>query len=265
MKKILNESIEKGIINLIYSERKIDDEWLGYVEFYKEDFYEAFKQEGLDRHYSPEEIEHFIEKELLKRINCFNEMQFWRGNKKFNEGLCPTSIGQDPNDRIYCFSDGIITKLINSPQTLLMKDPVILSYTNILDKMEDMLKLSSEYKDMIDGRFKFLMNHSTKRMHNRALGSNTFIDTTGSNGYEIVVLSAIPDNTILFIEDSKAPNFNIEANLEGMEFQMDLVRSFNSQDQEDEEDLYFLKMYFLAEINIERFDKIVLYSTILNS
>lgn len=260
-----------------------------YIEFNPRD-YEAhwyavnLNPKLLDRDLPPT-AEEFTMLQTMKRLNEFFENATWRSRLIFDPSnasfATPASKGQATTDSVYFYFDGLITKLLNAAAnssngkiTVLVGSPATLvsgtagggqeNVTAALARTYALVPQALLFKYGNKG-LKFHVSYLTQQTYEKDLQLSTFKnqDTTEKginryNGYDIVPLAGIPDNTIVACISSPDMDSNlwIGCNSDQDETGLQLARlQANSE-------LFFIKGLFKMDTQIGFPDFVVLYTTI---
>lgn len=193
-----------------------------YYEFNPRDFeahwYAEQQSPQLLARQLPQTIEAFMMMQTMLRLNEFFEFAIWRSRIQYAPDgatvVTPASKGADAGDSIYFYFDGLIKKLLDASDTILVSSPATLvsgtaggGEENIGAAMFRTLKLIPKALLFKYGKMgvKFMMSYATKLVYDDFLTTTTTFknnDTTERSidrykGYDVVPLAGMPDNTIV--------------------------------------------------------------------
>lgn len=248
-----------------------------YYEFNPRDyeahfFAEMLKPQLLDRDL-PVTAENFMMMQTMLRLGEFFEKAMWRSRMAYDTdpgapNLDPTTVGAAASDAAYLYFDGLITKALSDPDTILVPTPVPLTggaSGNIVAKFEQAYQLVPEallYKYGAGG-LKYMISYKDQQKYESYLTESTFKnnDTTekGINkykGYDVVPLAGLPENTFFLGRAKPDVDSNIWLGINSTEDnQLQLQRLQNNSE------LFFVKGLFKMDSQIGFNDQIVVYST----
>ena len=239
-----------------------------YTEFNPRDFEEHWLAEQLSPTLLARELpvtaENYMMQMALNRTFEVIESEFWMGSKTYN------AIPGDPDKGQIMFMDGFMKKFVNDSDVKQVANPVALTASNILDKLDALITLvASEKKALISKpsrfqRMKFFVSINTEQIYQAAL--TTGVTFKGLNtmeqgvkpwkGYEVVALAGFPDNTILFCEGLPDTSSNLYVGMNSTEDNnLQLMRLQNNSE------LFFLKGLMKFDVQYGFSDQIFLYTT----
>lgn len=244
-----------------------------YYEFNPRDYESHWYAEQLQPRLLGRELpvtaENFMMMQTMARLNEFFENAIWKSRQEFDAdgaAVDPTTKGQAATDSQYLYFDGLIKKLLDSPNTIEVANPVPLSASNIGDKLKaayDLVPKALLYRYGAQG-LKFHVSYSTQQLYEEFLTTQVYKnnDTTekGINrykGYDVVPLAGMPDNTIVVCISKPDIDSNTWLGLNSVQDnQLQLARlQANSE-------LFFVKGLFKMDTQIGFTDQVVLYTTI---
>ena len=246
-----------------------------YYEFNPRDYEQHFYAEQLMPKLLGRELpvtaENFMMMQTMARLNEFFEKAIWRSRKAYDtdgQALDPTSVGAAAGDAQYLYFDGLITKAISAPDTLLVANPVPLtggSSGNIAAKFDAALQLVPEallYR-FGPGGLKYIISYKDQLKYESYLTESTFKnnDTTerGINRYkgrEVVPVAGMPENTFILGIGKPDIDSNLWLGINSTEDnQLQLERLQNNSE------LFFVKGLFKMDTQIGFDDQLVVYTT----
>jgi hypothetical protein len=260
-----------------------------YIEFNPRDYEAHWMAYQLDPKLLDRELpataEEFTMLQTMKRLNEFFENATWRSRLVFDPSnpatVTPASKGQASTDNAYFYFDGLITKLLNAAAnssngkvTVQVGSPLVLVSGTASGGQENVTAAFSRTYALVPQALlfkygskglKFHVSYLTQQVYEKDLQLSTFKnqDTTEKginryNGYDIVPLAGMPDNTI--VACISAPG--IESNLWiGCNSDQDETGLMLSRLQANSE-LYFIKGLFKMDTQIGFPDFCVLYTNI---
>lgn len=250
-----------------------------YYEFNPRDFEQHWYAEQLspkllDRAL-PQTAEAYMIMLQMKRLNEFFEYAIWHSRIQYDplgDNVDPVSkgdtatVGPITTQDLFYF-DGVMKKLLDSPETIDVPGAVALTVANIRDKFQATYALvpSALLFRYGSGGLRFIVSYNTQKLYEQALREDTYKNqnTTerGVNrwgGYEIVPLAGVPDNTIIAVIAKPDIDSNLWLGMNSTEDnQLQLQRlQANSE-------LFFIKGLFKMDTQVGFPDQVVLYTTLI--
>lgn len=250
-----------------------------YFEFNPRDFeahwYAAQMNTKLLDAQLPPTIENFMMMQTMKRVGEFFENAIWRSRTQYDpEGsnVDPTTKGALATDASYIYFDGLIKKALANASTIQVGSPVALTggaAGNITAKFQAAYALvpPALLFKYGTGGLKYLVSYADQQKYENTLQLNTTFknqDTTEKginkyNGYEVVPLAGIPENTFFVAIAKPDQDSNLWLGLNSVQ-----DNDLQMQKLQPNSELYFLKGLFKADTQIGFADQLVMYSTITN-
>jgi len=238
-----------------------------YTEFNPRDFEAHWLAEQLSPTLLARELpvtaENYMMQIALNRTFEQIETEIWMGSTTYN------ATPGDPGNGQLMFMDGFMKKFVNDSAVKLVDNPVSLSASNILDKMDALITLVASNKKALLGarryeRMKFFVSINTEQLYQTAL--TTGVTFKGLNtmdrgikpwkGYDVVPLAGFPDNTILFCEGLPDTTSNLYLGMNSTEDNnLQLMRLQNNSE------LFFLKGLMKYDVQYGFSDQVFLYTT----
>jgi hypothetical protein len=252
-----------------------------YVEFNPRDFEAHWFATQLENRLIDETLpataENFIMLQMMKRLNEWFEMAFWQSRTEFNPSgpaVNPTTKGVNESGSPFYDSDGtpsmyywngFIKKAIDSTATVKVSSPVALTSGNVRDKLTDALaKLPKALLFKFGaGGTRILMSYQDKAKYDEALRTDTYKNIMSNEpgydkyrGYDIVVLSGLPENTFFVVVARPDNQSNTWIGINSVD-----DNTLNLQRLQNNSELYFIKGLFKTDVTFGFFDQVVLYTT----
>jgi hypothetical protein len=248
-----------------------------YYEFNPRDYEAHFYAEQLEPKLLGRELpvtaENFMMMQTMKRLNEFFENATWRSRIQYDpSGLAvnPSTkgdLGADAAD--YFYFDGLISKAINQPGTVLVPSPVALTggiSGNIVASFNAAYNLVP--KALLyrygKGGIKLMVSYPDQQKYESYLTESTYKnnDTTNKGinqwkGYDVVPLAGLPENTFFFCIAKPDVDSNLWIGLNSTEdnkLEMSRLQA-NSE-------LFFVKGLFKMDTQIGFTDQLVVYTTL---
>lgn len=246
-----------------------------YYEFnprdFEQHFYAANLSDGLLERKLPATVENFMLLQTSNRLNEFFEYAIWRSRKSYDPAglaVLPATKNAAVTDAQYLYFDGLMTKLLNDPTTVLVPSPVVLTAANIRSQFQAAYQLVPRallFKYGAKG-LKIICGYLAQQLYEQALREDTFKNepTTekGINkwsGYDVVPCAGVPDNTFLFViaRPDNASNLWLGLNSSSDEEQLQMAR------KQANSEIFFVKGLFKLDAQTGFPDQIVLYTSII--
>lgn len=243
-----------------------------YMEFNPRDFenqwYAAQLNPTLLDAKLPATAEYFITMQMMKRLNEFFEFSIWRSRKDYDpEGtnLDPTTKGALATDKLYFYFDGILKKLLAASETIKVPNAVALTSSNIVDKFQAAYLLVPQALLYRYGDLKLFVSYTDQQKYEQYMQTQTLYknqDTTEKginryNGYDVVPLPGIPENTFIWAIGTPDTSSNLWMGINSTEdANLQLMRLQNNSE------LFFIKGLFKADVQVGFKEEVVLYTTI---
>jgi hypothetical protein len=215
--------------------------------------------------------------QMMKRLNEWFEMAFWQSRTEFNPvgaAVNPTTKGVNESGSPFYDSDGtpsmyywngFIKKAIDSTATVKVTSPVALTTANVRDKMTEALNRLPKallFKFGAGGT-RILMSYQDKAKYDEALRTDTYKNIMSNEpgydkyrGYDIVVLSGLPENTFFVVVARPDNQSNTWIGINSVD-----DNTLNLQKLQNNAELYFIKGLFKTDVTFGFFDQVVLYTT----
>jgi hypothetical protein len=245
------------------------DDHMFYTEFNPRDFEEHWLAEQLSPTLLARELpltaENYMMQIALNRTFEVIETEFWMGSKTYNATPGDSGKGQ------LMFMDGFMKKMVNDSDVRLIANPVALTSSNILDKLDLLIQSVAINKKALLAspnrykRMKFFMSIETEQIYQTALVQGTTFKGLNTmdagikpwKGYEIVPLAGFPDDTILFCEGLPDTSSNLYVGMNSTEDNnLQLMRLQNNSE------LFFLKGLMKFDVQYGFSDQVFLYTTL---
>lgn len=251
-----------------------------YVEFNPRDFEQHWYATQLEPRLLDETLpataENFIMLQMMKRLNEWFEMAFWQSRVQFNPSgaaVSPSSKGVNETGAPFLntngtpsmfYWDGFIKKALDN-SAVPVTSPVALTSANIREKMTaalDLLPKALLFKFGVEGT-RILMSYRDKAKYDEALRTDTYKNIrsdeagyTQYRGYDIVVLSGLPENTF-FVTTARPDNqSNTWIGINSVDDNtLDMKRLQNNSE------LFYIKGLFKTDVTFGFFDQVVMYTT----
>lgn len=242
-----------------------------YTEFNPRDFEEHWLAEQLSPTLLARELpltaENYMMQIALNRTFEQIETEIWMGSTTYD------AAPGDPGKGQLMFMDGFLKKMVNDNGVVKIANPVALSSTNILEKLDSLInEVATSKKALLSranryDRMKFFVSIETEQIYQTAL--TTGVTFKGLNtmdrgikpwkGYEVVPLAGFPNDTILFCEGLPDTSSNLYVGMNSTEDNnLQLMRLQNNSE------LFFLKGLMKFDVQYGFSDQVFLYTT-LNS
>lgn len=239
-----------------------------YTEFNPRDFEAHWLAEQLSPTLLARELpvtaENYMMQIALNRTFEVIETEIWMGSLTY-----AAEAGSEGNGQLK-FMDGFMKKFVNDSDVVKISNPVALTSSNILDKMDALISAVATNKKALVikasrfQRMKFFVSVNTEQIYQAAL--TTGVTFKGLNtmeagvkpwkGYEVVALAGFPDNTILFCEGLPDTSSNLYVGMNSTEDNnLQLMRLQNNSE------LFFLKGLMKYDVQYGFSDQIFLYTT----
>lgn len=223
----------------------------------------------------PATAENYIMLLLLGRSFEQFEIMLWQGSVQYQNNanvpqFDPSTGLPNPYYQIQ-FVDGYLKRMVSDSSIYAVASPVTITASNIVSAV--LLPLYQlvvqNNKGLISQdpqrkRMKFLVSYNTAALYEQYLTTQPFKgnDPTERGLYqylnwEIVPLSGIPDNTVVFTESMSTPEGNLWVGMNSVSDEnFQLMRLFNNSE------LFFFKMLMKLDVNYGRSEKVFLYTTL---
>jgi hypothetical protein len=248
-----------------------------YVEFNPRDFEQHWyavqmNPKLLDAELPPT-AENFVMLQVMKRLNEFFENGIWRSRKAYDldgTALDPTTKGAAASDATYMYWDGLIANGLNDANTIQVANPAALTggtSGNIIDKFQLGyaavppallfkygtlgLKLFISYKDQQKYENTMQLLTTFKNQDTTQQGINRY------NGYDVVPLAGLPENTYFWGMGLPDISSNIWMGINSTE-----DNSLMLQRVQNNSELWFIKGLFKTDVQFGFNEEMVMYSTI---
>jgi hypothetical protein len=242
-----------------------------YMEFSPRDFEQQWfayqLPERLMDAQMPATANEFVMLQLMRRANEFFELGIWRSRQAYNPlglNVDPTTKGALASDAAYYYWDGLIAKALANANTIKVPSPVALTSSNIVTYFQaayylipsallyryDKLKLFVSYKDQ--QKYENYMQTVTtfKNQDTTQKGLNRF------NGYQVQVLSGLPENTFLWAIGTPDIDSNLWMGINSTEDnELAMMRKQNNAET------WFIKGLFKTDVQFGFYEEAVLYTT----
>lgn len=246
-----------------------------YYEFNPRDYEEHFYAEQLAPKLLGRELpvtaENFMMMQTMARLNEFFESSIWNSRQAYDpdgQALDPTTVGAAAGDAIYLYWDGLITKSLSDPDTILVPNPVALTggaSGNIVEKFNAALNLVPKallYKKG-PGGLKYMISYADQLKYESYLTESTFKnnDTTESGinrfkGRIVEPLAGIPENTFFLGIAKPDIDSNLWLGLNSVQDNQLELRQLQANSE-----LFFVKGLFKMDTQIGFPDQMVVYTT----
>lgn len=247
----------------------LPEDHMFYTEFNPRDFEEHWLAEQLSPTLLARELpltaENYMMQIALNRTFEVIEQEFWMGSKTYDATPGDAGKGQ------LMFMDGFIKKMVNDSDVRLIANPVALTTSNILDKLDALISSVATNKKALLSRpsryerMKFFVSIETEQIYQTAL--TTGVTFKGLNtmdrgikpwkGYEVVPLAGFPDDTILFCEGLPDTSSNLYVGMNSTEDNnLQLMRLQNNSE------LFFLKGLMKFDTQYGFSNQVFLYTTL---
>ena len=248
-----------------------------YLEFDPRDFEqhwfaEQMKPRLLDAEMPPT-AEQFVMLQIMKRLNEFFEVGIWRGRLAYDPDsaspITPVSVGGVSTDANYMYWDGLIKKAMASAQTLKVGSPVALTggaSGNIITEFQTAYMLVPPallYKRGPTG-LKLFISYIDQQKYENTMQLLTVYknqDTTQFginryNGYDVVPLAGLPENTFFWGMGVPDINSNLWMGINSQEDnKLEMMRLQSNSEY------WFFKGLFKTDVQIGFPEELVMYST----
>ena len=242
-----------------------------YTEFNPRDFEEHWLAEQLSPTLLARELpvtaENYMMQIALNRTFEQIETEIWMGSTTYDATPGDSGKGQ------LMFMDGFLKKMVNDSSVVQIANPVALTASNILEKLDLLIaSVATNKKALLSrptryDRMKFFVSIETEQLYQTAL--TTGVTFKGLNtmdrgikpwkGYEVVPLAGFPDDTILFCEGLPDTSSNLYVGMNSTEDNnLQLMRLQNNSE------LFFLKGLMKFDVQFGCSVQVFLYTT-LNS
>lgn len=222
----------------------------------------------------PQTAEAFMMMQTMLRLNEFFEFHTWRGRIQYapdGAAVDPTTKGAEAGDAIYFYFDGLIKKMLDDANTILVSSPQTLvsgtaggGQENIYDAMNRAYKLVPKallFKYGVGG-LKFIIGYPTQQLYEDFLTQTLYKnnDTTekGINrfkGYEVVPCAGVPDNTIVVCVANPDISSNLWIGINSVtDEQLQIARL------QPNSEIFFVKGLFKMDTQTGFPDQLVLYT-----
>jgi hypothetical protein len=246
-----------------------------YLEFNPRDFEQHWYAVQLNPRLLDAELpataENFIMLQTMKRLNEFFENGIWRSRIEYDpdgSNVNPLSIGGSASDSSYFYWDGLIAKAIASSLTIKVANPVALTggaTGNIINQFQAGyalvpsallykygplgLKLFISYKDQQKYENTMQLLTVYKNQDTTQQGINRY------NGYDVVPLAGLPENTFFWAMGKPDITSNIWMGINSTEDnQLQLTRLQNNSE------LWFVKGLFKTDVQWGFNEESVMYT-----
>jgi hypothetical protein len=250
-----------------------------YIEFNPRDFEQHWYAVQLNPRLMDAELpptaEDFIMLQTMKRLNEFFENAIWRSRTAYDPdggNLDPTSKGASASDSVYFYFDGLIKKALADANTLQVANPVALTggatgniitafqagYAKVppalLYKYGPMgLKLFISYADQQKYENTMQLLTTFKNQDTTQQGINRY------NGYDVVPLAGLPENTFFWGYGKPDISSNIWLGINSTEDNELMLQKLQNNSE-----LWFVKGLFKTDVQFGFNEEMVMYSTLTN-
>jgi hypothetical protein len=249
-----------------------------YLEFNPRDFeqhwYAVQMNPRLMDAEMPPTAEEFVVMQAMKRLNEFFENAIWRSRLAYDPdgaAVDPTTKGGLASDSAYFYWDGLIEKALTDANTIQVSSPVALtggSTGNIVSKFQAAyqlvppallfkygslgLKLFISYADQ--QKYENFMQTATtfKNQNTTEKGINSY------NGYDVVPLAGLPENTFFWGFGQPDFNSNFWMGINSTEDNELMLQKLQANAE-----LWFIKGLFKTDVQIGFTEEIVMYTTMV--
>lgn len=252
-----------------------------YYEFNPRDFeahwYAEQQSPTLLARQLPQTVEAFMMMQTMLRLNEFFENAIWRSRIQYapdGAAVDPTTKGAVASDAKYFYFDGLLKRLLDASDTVLVSTPATLvsgtaggGQENIGDALNRCLKsvpkpLLNKYGKM---GLKFMVSYATKLIYDEFLTTTTVYKNNNTTdrsleqykGYEMVALAGLTDNTIVVCIACPDISSNLWV---GMNSTQD--NNLQLAKKQANSELYFIKGLFKMDTQSGFPDFVVLYTTL---
>lgn len=246
-----------------------------YTEFNPRNFESNFLAEQLSQTLLTRELpvtaENYMMQMALNRTFEQVELGIWQGSKSY-AGLYQYG---DAKYQLQFF-DGFMKKFLNDGSVQQVSSPLPLTASatgggskNILEAMDALISLVATNKKALlsnvkrHDRLKFIMSIASEQIYLQALKNITFKGTQlndGSTpdyqGYSIVPLAGVPDNTIIFTEALPDTSSNLYIGMNSTE-----DNDLQLQRLQNNSELFFFKGLMKYDVQYGFSDQVFLYTT----
>jgi hypothetical protein len=240
-----------------------------YTEFNPRDFEEHWLAEQLSPTLLARDLpltaENYMMQIALNRTFEQIETELWMGSTTYDATPGDSGKGQ------LMFMDGFLKKMVADSDVRTIANPVALTASNILDKLDALISSVATNKKALLSRatryqrMKFIVSIETEQLYQTAL--TTGITFKGLNtmdagikpwkGYEVVPIAGFPDDTILFCEAIPDTSSNLYVGMNSTEDNnLQLMRLQNNSE------LFFLKGLMKFDVQYGFSDQVFLYTTL---
>lgn len=252
-----------------------------YYEFNPRDFeahwYAEQQSPSLLARQLPQTIEAFMMMQQMLRLNEWFESAIWVSRIQYapdGANVDPTTKGAAAGDAQYYYFDGLLKKLLDASDTILVSTPATLvsgtagaGEENIGAAFFRCLKLVPKALLQRYGKMglKFMISYATKLVYDDFLTTTTTFknnDTTEQSisrykGYEVVPLAGMPDNTIVVCVAAPDISSNTWVGINSV-----TDNTLKLAPLQANSELYFIKGLFKMDTQSGFPDQVVLYTSI---
>jgi hypothetical protein len=246
-----------------------------YLEFNPRDFEQHWFAIQLEDRLLDEKLpvtaENFIMLQTMKRLNEFFENAIWRSREMYDpDGLNvnPTTKGASATDAAYLYWNGLIYKALNDPNTIMVPSPVALTgggSGNIFSAFQaayNLVPAALLYKYGPKG-LKYFVSYKDQQKYENAMQSASFKqqNTTEKginqyNGYDVVPLAGLPENTFFVGMGIPDLTSNIWMGINSTE-----DNELKLSPLQNNSEIWFIKGLFKADVNFGFTQEMVCYTT----
>lgn len=247
-----------------------------YMEFNPHDFEVSFfapelQKLLLDRSLPPT-ANNFLLLQLMRRVNQYYEYAIWQSRLAYNpttgSQTVPAALTAATKNQNFYYFDGLIEKMLLDANTIQVPSPVTLTAANIRTEFNTAISL---VPPALLGKYgamglRVLVSYNTWLLYNQALREDAFKnqDTTEAsqdrwNGYDVVRLAGMPDNTFVMCIANPNPqsgNLFIGTN------EFDDKSNLKMAPTVAYSDLWFVRAMQKVDVQIGFLDQVVLYTTL---
>jgi hypothetical protein len=211
----------------------------------------------------PKNAEAAITARVMELASAYLEKAVWQSVRNSTAIADAIANGFADNANRYVFFNGYLVRMLNDSNVIKIASPVVLTKTNIIAKMEE-VKLACPVPIKDHPNLKFLMNPKTFEIYESAQQGQNFkganVTDAGKrsfSGKEIIILSGLPDDTIVhgvFTNDLTG-NLWFGVNEPDEQEVLELKRHRPESEQ------FFLKGLLKIDANYAKGTELVLYTT----